>query len=173
MNDLATPDRRPLWFARGPWLLLLIIAAAVYYGSYYRHGINFKDEGGTVTLLGGRILHGEVPFRDVELGYNVGWFLPIAGTMWLLGALGYLPRVKRSTKGEGHERRYFYGSVWAVAIAHPVLWLLWKTLPQNRIGDGLKLVVFVGILAVVAQLSRRGRLPRTRPIVPGEWAVSD
>ena len=31
-----------------------------------------------------------------------------------------------STQGEGHERRYFYGSVWAVAIAQPVLWLLWK-----------------------------------------------
>jgi hypothetical protein len=104
--------------------------------------------------------------------YEVAYF-PIAGTMWLLGAFGYLPRVKRSTKGEGHERRYFYGSVWAVAMAHPVLWLLWKTVPQNRIGDGLKLVVFVGILAVVGQLSRRGRLPRTRPIVPGEWAVSD
>jgi hypothetical protein len=104
--------------------------------------------------------------------YEVAYF-PIAGTMWLLGAFGYLPRVKRSTKGEGHERRYFYGSVWAVAIAHPVLWLLWKTVPQSRIGDGLKLAVFVGILVVVGQLSRRGRLPRTRPIVPGEWAVSD
>ena len=43
------------------------------------------------------------------------WFyFPIAGTFWLLGALGQLPRVKASTAGEGHERRYFYGSVWAV-----------------------------------------------------------
>jgi hypothetical protein len=104
--------------------------------------------------------------------YEVAYF-PIAGTMWLLGALGYLPRVKRSTKGEGHERRYFYGSVWAVTIAQPVLWLLWKTLPQTRIADATKLVVFVGILAVVGQMSRRGLLPRTRPIVPGELAVSD
>src|SRR5688572_19916062 len=63
--------------------------------------------------------------------YAVGYF-PIAGTMWLLGALALLPRVKRSTEGEGHERRYFYGSVWAVAIAHPVLWLLWKVLPRTR-----------------------------------------
>jgi hypothetical protein len=36
-----------------------------------------------------------------------------------------------------------------------------------------KLVVFVGILAVMGNLARRGRLPRTRPIVPGELAVSD
>jgi hypothetical protein len=103
----------------------------------------------------------------------VSAYFPIAGTMWLLGAFGLLPRVKLSTKGEGHERRYFYGSVWAVTIAQPVLWLLWKILPASRIGDVTKLVAFVGILAFVGHLSRRGLLPRTRPIVPGELAVSD
>ena len=104
--------------------------------------------------------------------YEYGYF-PIAGTMWALGALGWLPRVKRSTKGEGHERRYFYGSVWAVASAHPVLWLMWKVVPTTRLGDAVKLIVFVGILAFVGHRARRGLLPRTRPIVPGEWAVSD
>jgi hypothetical protein len=34
-------------------------------------------------------------------------------------------------------------------------------------------LVFIGILAVVGNLARLGRLPRTRPIVPGELAVSD
>ena len=100
-------------------------------------------------------------------------YFPIAGTMWLLGALGLLPRVKASTKGEGHERRYFYGSVWAVTIAQPILWLLWKVMPATRAGDAIKLAAFVGILAFVGHLSRRGVLPRTRPIVPGELAVSD
>ena len=33
--------------------------------------------------------------------------------------------------------------------------------------------VFVGILAWVGNLARRGLLPRTRPIVPGELAISD
>ena len=104
--------------------------------------------------------------------YNVAYF-PIAGTMWLLGALGHLPRVKRSTQGEGHERRYFYGSVWAVTIAQPILWLLWKIVPTSRAGDAAKLAVFVSILAVVGRMARLGLLPRTRPIVPGEIAVSD
>ena len=104
--------------------------------------------------------------------YQYAYF-PIAGTVWLLGALGQLPRVKASTKGEGHERRYFYGSVWAVCWAQPVLWFLWKALPQNRPSDIFKLVVFLGILAFVGNLARLGRLPRTRPIVPGELAVSD
>ena len=100
-------------------------------------------------------------------------YLPMAGAIWMLGALGLLPRVRRSTKGEGHERRYFYGSVWAVSIAQPVLWFLWRVLPRSRSFDTLKLAVFVGILAWVGNLARLGLLPRTRPIVPGELAVSD
>jgi hypothetical protein len=100
-------------------------------------------------------------------------YFPIAGTMWTLGALGLLPRVKASTQGEGHERRYFYGSVWAVAVAQPVLWVLWKILPHTRMADAFKLAVFVGILVAFGQMARLGLLPRTRPIVPGELAVSD
>ena len=104
--------------------------------------------------------------------YWYGYF-PIAGAIWVLGLLRLLPRVKASTKGEGHERRYFYGSVWAVCWAQPALWLMWKTVPRTTAGDTLKLVVFVAILAYVGNLARLGRLPRTRPIVPGEFAVSD
>jgi hypothetical protein len=104
--------------------------------------------------------------------YAFGYF-PIAGTIWLLGLLGRLPRVMPSTKGEGHERRYFYGTVWAVCIAQPALWLMWGVLPQTRVGDAIKLLAFIGILACVGNLARLGRLPRTRPIVPGELAVSD
>ena len=104
--------------------------------------------------------------------YEAAYF-PIAGSVWILGAMGRLPRVKQSTQGEGHERRYFYGSVWAVSIAQPVLGLLWKLMPRTHIGDVLKLTVFLCILAIVGRLSQVGMLPRTRPIVPGELAVSD
>ena len=100
-------------------------------------------------------------------------YFPVAGVVWALGAVGRLPRVQPSTRGEGHERRYFYGSVWAVAIAQAVLWMLWQTLPATRTADLLKLIVFAGILGIVAVLARLGVLPRTRPIVPGELAVSD
>ena len=104
--------------------------------------------------------------------YSAAYF-PIAGTMWALGAAGLLPRVKASTQGEGHERRYFYGSVWAVAIAQPILLILWKTLPVGRAGDVIKLAAFVATLAWVGRMSYQGLLPRTRPIVPGELAISD
>ena len=112
---------------------------------------------------------GEWHLRQI---YDKAYF-PIAITIWLLGLAGRLPRVKTSTKGEGHERRYFYGAIWAVCIAQPVLWVAWRTVPAGRIGDALKLSLFVAILAFVGDLARRGRLPRTRPIVPGELAVSD
>jgi hypothetical protein len=104
--------------------------------------------------------------------YDVAYF-PIVITVWVLGALGRLPRVKRSTQNEGHERRYFYGSVWAVCIAQPVLWFLWRALPRSTAADAIKLAAFLGILAYVGNMARRGLLPRTRPIVPGEIAVSD
>ena len=122
-----------------------------------------------IAGLAWALVTGEWHLRQM---YESAYF-PIAGTVWLLGACGLLPRVKRSTKGEGHERRYFYGSVWAVAIGQPVLWMLWKVLPETRVTDVVKLVVFIGILAAVGHMSRLGLLPRTRPIVPGELAVSD
>jgi hypothetical protein len=104
--------------------------------------------------------------------YDVAYF-PIVLTIWILGAVGRLPRVKASTQNEGHERRYFYGSVWAVCIAQPILWFLWKALPRSTGADALKLAVFIAVLAYVGNMARRGLLPRTRPIVPGELAVSD
>ena len=115
------------------------------------------------------LMTGEWYLRQI---YAAAYF-PIAVTIWIAGALGLLPRVKPSTKGEGHERRYFYGSVWAVCLAQPVLWLLNTILPQSRTADVFKLTAFVLTLGFVGWLSHRGQLPRTRPIVPGELAVSD
>src|SRR5579872_2781101 len=104
--------------------------------------------------------------------YDVAYF-PMAVTIWILGAAGRLPRVKPSTKGEGHERRYFYGAVWAVCFAQPVLGLLWQTMPRGLPTDAIELAVFTGILIATGLLARRGILPRTRRIVPGELAISD
>jgi hypothetical protein len=104
--------------------------------------------------------------------YDAAYF-PLAGAILLCGLLGWLPRVKASTKGEGTERRYFYGTVWAVCCAQPALGMLWKILPRTPAGSAIKLAVFAGILIGIGILAARGALPRTRPIVPGEWAISD
>jgi hypothetical protein len=104
--------------------------------------------------------------------YNEAYF-PLAILILLCGAVGALPRVKASTQGEGTERRYFYGTVWAVCAGQTLLGLLWKVLPRTREADAAKLLIFAGILAGMGVLAWRGTLPRTRPIVPGDWAVSD
>lgn len=91
----------------------------------------------------------------------------------LLGALGILPRVRRSTKGEGWERRYFYGTVWSVTAAQTVLLVLWKALPKTHTTDVVKLVVYCAVLAGMGVLAAYGVLPRTRPILPGEVMVAD
>lgn len=120
--------------------------------------------GLTIALVSGSWMLKEI--------YRVAYF-PLAGTIWTIGLLGYLPRVRPSTTGEGHERRFFYGIVWAVAAAHPVLWLLYVVLPRTPSMDAVKLAAFAGVLAAMGWLAYRGRLPRTRPIVPGEIAALD
>ncbi len=100
-------------------------------------------------------------------------YAPLCAVILLLGAAGRLPRVGPSTKSEGTERRYFYGSVWAVTVAQVVLLALWKTMPLNRTTSLVKLVVFVGALLLMGLAAYRGSLPRTRPIVPGEIMVAD
>jgi hypothetical protein len=91
----------------------------------------------------------------------------------LLGAFGVLPRVRRSTQGEGWERRYFYGAVWSVAAAQTILLILWKALPKNHATDILKLGIYCAVLILMGGLAAYGVLPRTRPILPGELMVAD
>ena len=104
--------------------------------------------------------------------YQYG-YLPLFVLILLLGAAGLLPRVGVSTKREGTERRYFYGSVWAVTTGQTLLLVLWKALPSDlshsRAGSIIKLGVYSAALLGMSLLAWRGALPRTRPIVPGEY----
>ena len=114
------------------------------------------------------VVTGEWHLKEI---YRTAYF-PLSALVWLVGVLGYLPRARASTRGEGYERRYFYGAVWAVATAHPVLWLAWRALPQTRGYDAVKLIIFAGILAGEAPSRGSAGFPRTRPIVPDEFAIS-
>jgi len=104
--------------------------------------------------------------------YRYG-YLPLSVLILLLGAFGALPRVGSSTKREGTERRYFYGSVWAVTTAQTLLLVLWHALPLSREASLVKLVIYAGTLLLMGMAAYRGILPRTRPIVAGEWVVAD
>ncbi|HWB31964.1 MAG TPA: hypothetical protein VG714_02205 [Acidobacteriaceae bacterium] len=100
-------------------------------------------------------------------------YAPLCALILVLGLTGLLPRVRRSTKGEGTERRYFYGSVWAVTIGQTVLLVFWKLLPNTRGASAVKLAIFAATLAAVGLAAANGKLPRTRPILPGEQMVAD
>ena len=104
--------------------------------------------------------------------YDTAYF-PLYGVIVVLGAAGVLPRVRKSTQGEGTERRYFYGSVWAVTLSQTLLLVLWKVLPKGHPADVIKLAAYGAALAVMGICAAMGLLPRTRPIVPGELMVAD
>src|SRR5258705_9541601 len=69
--------------------------------------------------------------------YQYAYF-PVCGTILLLGAMGVLPRVRRSTRGEGTERRYFYGSGWAGAVGQALLLVLGKGVPKTPRATAVK-----------------------------------
>ena len=100
-------------------------------------------------------------------------YTPLCAVILMLGASGLLPRVKPSTKGEGAERRYFYGSVWAATLAQTALLAVWKLLPNTRLASAIKLALFASILVAIGLSAARGRLPRTRPIISGELMLAD
>jgi hypothetical protein len=54
---------------------------------------------------------------------------------------------------------------------------VWKLLPSavgpTQVGSQIKFLVFASSLLIMGLIAWRGRLPRTRPIVPGEIMVSD
>ena len=100
-------------------------------------------------------------------------YAPVLIIIVLFGLAGVLPRVRQSTKGEGWERRYFYGTVWTVTLAQTVLLLLWKLLPRSHAGDVTKLAVYCSVLMIAGIAAAMGLLPRTRPILPGELIVAD
>lgn len=65
--------------------LVVALFAFCYYAQYYRSGLNFGGEGGTVGVLAMRIMEGQRPIADTFLGYNVMWFYPVT---WLFELAG-------------------------------------------------------------------------------------
>src|SRR3569623_89446 len=104
--------------------------------------------------------------------YDTAYFT-LYGLILVLGALGILPRVRSSTKGEGTERRYFYGSVWAVTLAQTLELIFWKALAPGRTADIVKFGSYTAALVAIGLCAAMGLLPRTRPIVPGELIIGD
>jgi hypothetical protein len=85
-----SPPNRDFWIRLESRLkswgaLGVVVLAAIYYSLYYRSGLNFSGEGGTVALVALRLLEGQRPIVDTFLGYNVMWFYPVAWLFQLTG----------------------------------------------------------------------------------------
>ncbi len=132
MNDASSQSS-----ALRRWLplaapLLIVIAAISYYGSYLRFWFNPHDEGGTAALVAMRLMAGEAPVRDVDLGYNVGWFWPIVMLFKVTG-VNFLVM-----------RAYFFALSTITALLG---WTIVRRLTRNEwlaFVVGLILVVFPG-----------------------------
>jgi hypothetical protein len=140
MNRRQLPEENPSQqTAHGPrgaarWILplLLLACAMAYYGSYVRCWFNPHDEGGTAVLLASRLLHGERPLLDVQLGYNVGWFYPLVGLFKIFGPHYLLTRA------------WFFLLSTLAALAGFRLVRLVTGSPWLAFAAGLLLVVFPG-----------------------------
>jgi len=93
-------------------------------------------------------------------------YYPMAATVIIAAFLDWIPRARRSTKGEGAERAWFYIGVWTVVPAQVAAWAAWRlggrlglaALPLSR----LRLTVFLTVTLLFFILGVRARLPRTR-----------
>ena len=130
MTD-APNQPAPRWRTWLPPVLIVFVALG-YYGSYLQFWFNPHDEGGTAAFMAMRLLAGEVPLRDVELGYNVLWFWPIVGLFKVAGVNFLL------------MRGYFFALSIITALCG---WALVRRVTRNEwlaLAAGLALVVFPG-----------------------------
>ncbi len=84
MTDRSSRANRerlsPLW-----GVAFLVIAALCYYAFYWRCGLMLSGEEGVAAVVAQRLNGGERPIVDTFLGYNLGWFYPIAWLFQLVG----------------------------------------------------------------------------------------
>ncbi len=132
MNDAPTNPTAPSRWRTGVAPLLILLVAVCYYGSYLPFWFNPHDEGGTAAFIAQRLLEGEVPLRDVRLGYNLGWFWPVVA-LFKIGGVNFLLM-----------RAYFFALATLSALCG---WAVVRRVTRHEwlaLATGLALVVFPG-----------------------------
>jgi hypothetical protein len=79
--------------------------------------------------------------------------------------LNWTPRAKRSVRGEGTEKAWFFAAVWTVVPTEIAAWAMWRLgrsfgLSAARL-DHARLATFLFVSATFLTLGLLGRLPRT------------
>jgi hypothetical protein len=92
-------------------------------------------------------------------------------------ALNFTPRAKRSTRGEGAEKGWFYVTIWMVVPTQLAAWAMWRLGPRFGLTgtslDHARLVTFLIVAGTFVALGIMGKLPRTQRYYIPEGTVSD
>lgn len=93
-------------------------------------------------------------------------YYPLALAVVLGTALNWTPRARRSTRGEGAEKAWFYVALWTVVPTQAASWAMWRLGPRLGLqGASLthaRLAVFAALAAAVLLATALGKLPRTQ-----------
>lgn len=104
-----------------------------------------------------------IPGLYVKLYYVLGVAVVLAT------ALDFIPRTRRSTRGEGAEKAWFYVAVWTVVPTQLAAWAMWRLgrffdLSPSALND-LRLATFVIVAGAFFVLGCLGKLGRTERYV--------
>jgi 4-amino-4-deoxy-L-arabinose transferase-like glycosyltransferase len=149
---------------------VLLVAALAYYGIYWRSGLMLSGEEGVAAVIAQRLNAGQLPIVDTFLGYNVGWFYPIAFIFKLTGP-NYLIMRAYFFLMAGMAGMAAYTTVWLVsrrALLSFVAGLLVILMP-GVIGRN-----YMGFLGVLGMLVLLGTfiLPPRRTALQIVWMVA-
>jgi len=93
-------------------------------------------------------------------------YYPLALSVVLATALDWTPRARRSTRGEGAEKGWFYVAIWTVVPTQVASWAMWRlgarfALNQMEL-DRARLASFMVVGSAFFLMAWLGRLPRTQ-----------
>ena len=132
-----------------------------------------------------------VPFTINLIGFVVNFFTGrwvinnlyvrlyyvLAALVVMATVLDLTPRARRSTRGEGAEKGWFYVAVWIVVPTQLASWAMWRLgrffdLSAASLGH-LRLATFLIVAGLFLVLGFLGRLPRTERYHVPVGTISD
>ena len=119
------------------------------------------------------VITGKYRFGDLYTAEYYG----LAAVVVVFAVLDLIPRAKRSTRGEGEEKGWFYVAVWTVVPTQLAGWAMWRlgrwfNLSPTSLGE-LRLTTFLLVAGFFFALGYAGKLPRTSRYIVAEGTVSD
>jgi hypothetical protein len=92
-------------------------------------------------------------------------YYPLAAAVVLATLLNWTPRARRSTRGEGAEKAWFYVAIWTVVPCQVASWAMWRLGPRLGLAGAAlnqaRLAVFLFVAGTLFAITFRGLLPRT------------